>query len=67
MLLEDLLDKFEQIQGRTSIHGLLTMYPCALRGPARTAEIPGRLRRIALYKGLLPLRHFAAILLRQKA
>ena len=34
---------------------------CALRGPARTSESPGRLRRYAPYKGLHPLRRFAAI------
>ena len=34
---------------------------CALRGPARTSESPGRLRRYAPYKGLRPLRRFAAI------
>ena len=34
---------------------------CALRGPARTFTSPGRLRRYAPYKGLHPLRRFAAI------
>lgn len=34
---------------------------CALRGYGRTSESPGRLRRSAPYKGLRPLRRFAAI------
>ena len=48
-------------KGRTSIHGLRPCMNCALRGPARTSESPGRLRRFAPYKGLHPLRRFAAI------
>ena len=34
---------------------------CALRGPALTFASQGRLRRYAPYKGLHPLRRFAAI------
>ena len=48
-------------QGRTSIHGLRPCMNCALRGPALTCESQGRLRRSAPYKGLHPLRRFAAI------
>ena len=43
-------------QGRTSIHGLRPCMNCALRGPARTSESPGRVRRFAPDKGLRPLR-----------
>ena len=48
-------------KGRTSIHDLTAMYSCALRGPALTYESQGRLRRCAPFKGLRPLRRFAAI------
>ena len=47
-------------EGRT-IHGLPTMYRALCEVAARTSESPGRLRRYAPYKGLHPLRRFAAI------
>ena len=38
-----------------------TMYRALCEATARTSESPGRLRRYAPYKGLHPLRRFAAI------
>ena len=38
-----------------------TMYRALCEATARTSESPGRLRRSATYKGLHPLRRFAAI------
>ena len=38
-----------------------TMYRALCEATARTCESPGRLRRYAPYKGLHPLRRFAAI------
>jgi len=38
-----------------------TMYRALCEVAARTSESPGRLRRYAPYKGLHPLRRFAAI------
>ncbi|MBR2198995.1 MAG: hypothetical protein UHS32_07325 [Bacteroidaceae bacterium] len=37
------------------------MYRALCEATARTSESPGRLRRSAPYKGLRPLRRFAAI------
>jgi len=37
------------------------MYRALCEATARTSESPGRLRRYAPYKGLRPLRRFAAI------
>jgi len=37
------------------------MYRALCEATARTSESPGRLRRYAPYKGLHPLRRFAAI------